>query len=107
MTDCKLSIDYIKTKVNDAVNKYNSAPGYDYRIKSVMLFGSYASGHATPESDVDLLVTFEQDHSSLYAIGKAYNLFEEALKTEVDVVAEPIPEDSFLEIEKVVPLYAA
>lgn len=101
-----LTVDDIKTKVNDAVEKFNSDSHSDYTIDTVKLFGSYAEDCATPESDVDLLITFKDGRGSLFALAGAYIVFEEALQSEVDVVVEPIPEDSFLEIDKVVPLYA-
>lgn len=36
-----------------------------YHVKSTMLFGSYADGSANDDSDVDLLVKFDQKAVSL------------------------------------------
>ena len=35
----------------------------DYRLRSVNIFGSYAEGRATPQSDLDLLVEFDRPAS--------------------------------------------
>lgn len=57
----------------------------EYGVKSVYLFGSYARGEATEESDVDLLV----DTPETQGLFEFYNMkdrFFEALGTDVDVV---------------------
>lgn len=79
----------------------------EYPIKNVTLFGSYANGTATSDSDVDLLIEFETRSVSLITLCGIKNRMEELLQTSVDVVHSPVPEGSILEIDKVVPLYAA
>ena len=80
----------------------------EYPIKRIDLFGSYANGTNTEKSDVDLLVEFSKNaRVSLLTLSSLKNRIEELLNTPVDVIHSPIPEDSILEIEKVVPLYAA
>ncbi|MBQ8301116.1 MAG: nucleotidyltransferase domain-containing protein [Clostridia bacterium] len=79
----------------------------EYPIKYINLFGSYAEGKNTTDSDVDILVEFETEAVSLLTICSLKNRLEEILNTPVDVVHAPIPENSILEIGKVVPLYAA
>jgi predicted nucleotidyltransferase len=55
----------------------------DYPIDFVYLFGSYAKGKATENSDVDLLLSTEVDGLSFFGLaGK----LEEALHKNVDVV---------------------
>ena len=58
-----------------------------YRLPAVWLFGSYARGTATEESDVDLLVdTTGADLKGLFALGGLYNDLEEALEKSLDMV---------------------
>ena len=80
----------------------------EYPVIKIQLFGSYAEGNNTPESDVDILIEFDSVAViTLLTLCKIKNRMEELLKVAVDVVTLPIPEDSFIEINKVVPLYAA
>lgn len=79
----------------------------EFSIKSITLFGSYASGKNTPESDVDLLVEFTTDAVSLITLCSLKYRMEELLDTSVDIVHAPIPEGAVIELDKVVQLYAA
>lgn len=79
----------------------------EYPIISIELFGSYAEGRSTPESDVDLLVEFKTKAVSLITLCSLKNRLEELLSVPVDVVHAPVPRNSIIEIGKVVPLYAA
>ncbi len=55
--------------------------------RDVRVFGSVARGEATPDSDLDLLVTFEPSRSLLDRIALIQDL-EDALGVPVDVVTE-------------------
>ena len=58
-------------------------------VLKAWLFGSYARGEATPESDVDILVEF--DHSSpigLFAYARMWRELEERVGRQVDLVEE-------------------
>ena len=79
----------------------------EYPLRRVELFGSYASGKNTAQSDVDLLVEFTQPRVSLLTISALKYRMEELLGTEVDIVHGPLPQDSMLEIDRRVPLYGA
>lgn len=79
------------------------APLYD--VKKVTLFGSYANGEQNKKSDIDLLVEFHTDSVSLFKLSDLRYDLEQLIGKKVDVIHAPIPEDSFLEINKVVPLY--
>lgn len=46
-----LSIDQIKSKISELLNKDNYYP-----INKIILFGSYARGDAEKNSDIDLLI---------------------------------------------------
>lgn len=58
-------------------------------VLKAWLFGSYARGEETPESDVDILVEF--DHSSpigLFAYARMWRELQERLGLHVDLVEE-------------------
>jgi len=79
----------------------------EYPLRKVELFGSYASGKNTANSDVDLLVEFMQPRVSLLTINSLKYRMEELLGTEVDIIHGPLPQDCMLEIDRRVPLYGA
>ena len=79
----------------------------EYPLRKVELFGSYANGKNTPQSDVDLLVEFVQPRVSLLTLSALKLRMEELLGTEVDIVHGPLPEDSMLEVDRRVTLYGA
>jgi predicted nucleotidyltransferase len=58
-----------------------------HHVQSLSLFGSMAKGEETPESDVDLLVTFSQPVTLLQMVAFEREL-SEALGVKVDVVTE-------------------
>ena len=58
-----------------------------YRLKAVYVFGSYARGEATDDSDVDILV--DRDGSlvhTLFQMGGLYDDLENAIQKEIDLV---------------------
>lgn len=58
-----------------------------YRIPAIYLFGSYARGTATEDSDVDLLVdTTGTALTSLLRLGELYCDLEEALGKRIDLL---------------------
>lgn len=79
----------------------------EYPLRRVELFGSYANGKNTAQSDVDLLVEFMQPRVSLLTISAFKFRMEELLGTEVDIVHGPLPEGSLLELDRRIPLYGA
>lgn len=99
------TIEQIRTEVQSAVDLYNKTAAQPDRITKISLFGSYADGCATTTSDVDLLVRFTSSIVSLFTLAKVLSCLESRLGTSVDVVQDPIPTDSLLEIKKVIPLY--
>ena len=78
-----------------------------YPLRKVELFGSYADGRNTPQSDVDLLVEFVQSRISLLTLSALKFRMEELLGTDVDIIHGPLPEDSLLEVDRRIPLYGA
>ena len=79
----------------------------EYRLRKVELFGSYADGRNTPQSDVDLLVEFVQPQISLLTLSALKFRMEELLGTDVDISHGPLPEGSLLEMDRRIPLYGA
>ena len=77
----------IQRKIEPVAKKYN--------LRQVFLFGSYARGEATPESDVDLLVD-TPDICGLFQSEALRQDFAEALGMNVDIVHM----DGFLEQRK-------
>ena len=58
-----------------------------YRLKAVYLFGSYARGEATDESDIDLLIdTSGTSLKGLFALGAVYGDLEDALQKKIDLL---------------------
>ena len=90
-------------QISDVISKVAS----QYPIKRIFLFGSYATGTNTPNSDVDLLVEFDTESVSLLTISSFKNNIEEMLSLPVDVIRTPIPEGSLIKPEKVIQIYAA
>lgn len=67
-------------KISDAAQKVAEK----YRLTKVSLFGSYARGEASQNSDVDLVV--EMSKPLGFARGGVFNDFESMLGRDVDVV---------------------
>ena len=65
-------------------------------IRSVHLFGSYARGEATDESDIDLRIDTDKV-LSLFEIGGIYADLEDCLQKELDLVTTRGAEEGFLE----------
>ena len=94
-----LTIEQISSGVSRAAQ--------EYPIKKAELFGSYANGSSREDSDVDLLMEFHTPRVSLLTLNGLKYRLEELLKTEVDVVHGPLAADSFLEIDRRIPVYEA
>ena len=84
-----------------------SVASREYPLRKVELFGSYANGNSTPQSDVDLLVEFAQTGVSLLTLNALKYRMEELLGTAVDIVHGPLPAGSMLEVDRRIPLYGA
>lgn len=79
----------------------------EFPIKKAELFGSYANGSCTPDSDVDLLVEFTTPRVSLLTLNQVKFRLEELLQTKVDVIHGPLNEDSMIELDGRISLYGA
>lgn len=72
------TIDEIRRRIVPIAEQYNLA--------AVYLFGSYARGEATVDSDVDLLVDLTNSNVHGLVLGGLYSDLEEALGVSVDLV---------------------
>lgn len=66
-----------------------------YNIDKVWLFGSYARGEQTEESDIDLRIDRGNVRSGIQ-LGLFYVALEDALSTKIDVVTTQSLSDEFL-----------
>lgn len=86
------TIDEIKTIIEPIAKKYG--------VASIYLFGSYARGDATENSDVDLRVE-KGSLKGMFALCGLYTEIAEALQTEVDVLTTgSFDEDTLRKIKK-------
>lgn len=73
------TLDEIKKRILPVIEKYN--------IPEMYLFGSYARGEATEESDLDFLVdTTGTSLTSLLALGALYCDLEEVFQKDIDLI---------------------
>ena len=58
-----------------------------HKLRAVWVFGSYARGEATEESDVDFLIDMTDDTlNGFFAFGGLYNDFEKTVGKKLDLV---------------------
>jgi len=74
----------------------------EFPLTKVSYFGSYAEGWATEESDLDLLVEFQEPSVSILTIIKLKYYLEKELAKPIDVIHAPIPKGSIIEVGKAV-----
>ena len=73
------TLDEIKKRILPVIEKYG--------IPAMYLFGSYARGEATEESDLDFLVdTTGTSLTSLLALGALYCDLEEVFQKNIDLI---------------------
>lgn len=79
----------------------------NYKVKQVQLFGSYADGLATEESDIDILVEFGERPITLWDIFGFQQALSEHLNAKIDITKLPLSKEATedLSIQKVVQLY--
>jgi predicted nucleotidyltransferase len=58
------------------------------KLKSLWVFGSYARGEATEESDIDILIDYTDSNiKGLLSLSDLFDQFEEVLKKKVDIIS--------------------
>lgn len=77
-----LTLDDLRTRRNEIL-----AIARRYRAFNVRVFGSVARGRATPESDVDFLVSFEPGTTLIHHSGFRLDLID-LLGVNVDVISD-------------------
>ena len=82
-----LTIDQIRTIISPIAASYG--------IKSLSLFGSYARGEATENSDVDIFID-RGNMAGGWTMGGLYTDLCEALGKELDLVTTMTPDKEFL-----------
>lgn len=78
-----MTIEDIKTILNDIRDEIQ----LEYRAEILGIFGSYARGEESNDSDIDILVRFS-DEATLFDLVGLGNFLEERLGTKVDIVSE-------------------
>ena len=78
-----------------------------YPVKRVELFGAYADGTADEHSDVDFLVEFSENPTSLLHICGLRETLSELLHLDVDIVKLPRRPNDGLKIDRTVRMYGA
>ena len=73
-----------------------------YALRVASIFGSYAEGSATVNSDLDLLVEFEHPTVLLIKLNALKYDLEDALGLPVDVIHAPLPVGSMIHPEKLI-----
>ena len=71
-----------------------------YDVAHIDIFGSYANGNATPESDVDFLVEFSTAAPSIFKVMGFREEVTRSLGVGVDVVTLPLTDPKRLYIDK-------
>lgn len=94
-----LTIDQITTAAETVAK--------EFPIKSITLFGSYAEGKNTEQSDVDLLVEFSTERVSLLTLASIKYRFEELIGVDVDIIHAPLDESAMIIPNREVLIYAA
>ena len=84
-----------------------SMAAQEFPIKKAELFGSYACGRNTPDSDVDLLMEFHTSGVSLLTLNCLKYRLEEILHTDVDIIHGPLSDGCMIEIDGRIPVYGA
>ena len=77
--------------ITELRNKYGAdihALANEYHIENVRVFGSVATGHATKDSDIDLLVSFGKNADLLDLGGFYYDVQNLLGSHKIDVVPE-------------------
>ena len=91
---------------NDNIKKIILSIVNDYSFKSVILFGSRASGTNKDDSDIDLIVEFNKP-VTIMMLSHLKNHLEELTGLDVDIIHGPIRDTDMIEVGEVIELYAA
>lgn len=89
----------------EEIKKIISTVALGYPICSIDVFGSYANNEVHDNSDIDLIICFDEKSATLFdLIGIKMDL-EAILHKKIDIVAGPLKKDSYLCIKKKIRIY--
>lgn len=71
--------------MNSEINRIIIETLLPFKPKQICVFGSYARGEMTEESDIDILIDVPYNISYL-DVGTAYNVLEDKLKRRIDLL---------------------
>lgn len=71
-------------EIKDIINRHRQELEERFKVKSIAIFGSYARGDQTPESDIDIMVEFRAPVGFLFIHLADY--LEQILETKVDLL---------------------
>lgn len=84
LTHTRITLEDLRSRRAEILALAQRYGAYDVRV-----FGSIARGEATPASDVDLLVSF-QDDASLYDLSGLWQDLQDLLSCPVDLVSDDV-----------------
>ena len=73
-----------KQKILSSLKSYQTQYAKEYGIEEIGIFGSYARGNASEESDVDVFIRLK--HSNLFLLSRIRIELEELLGKHTDLV---------------------
>ena len=76
-----------KTEILQTLHLLSGEIRQNYKAEIVGIFGSYARGEETPNSDIDVLVNF-LDKASIFDLVGLGNFLEKKFERKVDVVSK-------------------
>lgn len=77
-----------------------------YNYKKVILFGSRANNTYNDNSDIDLLIEFDNTKTTLFSMAKLVNNISEKFNLKVDIIPYPYETNGLkLRIDKEIPIY--
>ena len=74
------------TEIQDKLKKSKEFIKSKFYVKEIGLFGSFATGESTVESDIDILVEFGKGHKDFFNYMRLKYYLQELLGKEVDLV---------------------
>ena len=72
-------------EIKEIINFHRKILEEEFKVKTVAIFGSYARGENTQESDLDVIVEFSSPVSLLHVV-KVQNYLSDLLGMKVDLV---------------------
>jgi len=74
-------------RIKGFIDRHRHQIQNDYHARVIGILGSYATGEVNEDSDLDVLVRFD-DHASLFDLVGLGDFLEEHLNIKVDVVSD-------------------